>query len=336
MPAQNVSIDKNVYIRKLNAQELGYRKGAPKQAGRYIFISKKCLVYFPPLSTVIKNDHIILEVIPPKMNKAVLTSYIYHNDKIVDDKPNGRDEFRLYLNDELDPGGKFFNPDDIVILSKCFTDENIFYRMYYFPSAAKSKEYRLIEKILAAGEVPGSHAIAPISSMPFMNFKGKVEVSNKIVPKEVVENAFKDPVKAPVEEAEEREEVSRLIRSASFRDLVLFFYDKKCAITRRSICYGDLTNLEAAHIIPRQYGGKDNPKNGIALNRDMHWAFDKGLFTIKKNYKIEVHPKVKGSVILDEIDNKEIFLPEDSRARPDEMVLGWHKSNIYGIFLKTF
>src|ERR1035438_8702293 len=98
------------YIHRLNAQELGYRKGEPGKAGRYFYISKKYASFFPPLSEIIINDHLFLEVISPISDDIALTNYVYHNDKLAGE--GSRDEFRLYLNSGNDPGRDFYQPDD--------------------------------------------------------------------------------------------------------------------------------------------------------------------------------------------------------------------------------
>ncbi len=81
-----------------------------------------------------------------------------------------------------------------------------------------------------------------------------------------------------------REAKTRL-HQASFREAVLFAYDKKCAITGLS----SQKLLEAAHIIPDQLIGKNQPiANGIALSRLHHKAYDANLIGIDPDYKIHI------------------------------------------------
>jgi len=68
--------------------------------------------------------------------------------------------------------------------------------------------------------------------------------------------------------------MASLFNSVSFHDFVLMGYKHQCAVTRRVIRYRHYMNLEAAHIWPRSHDGLYLPCNGIALCRDMHWAFD--------------------------------------------------------------
>lgn len=90
-------------------------------------------------------------------------------------------------------------------------------------------------------------------------------------------------------------------------------------------------NLEAAHIWPISHKGLYLPSNGIALCRDMHWAFDKGMFTVDDNFKVKVHPNIE-SEYLRQYNGKQIFIPENPFFRPDVNSLHYHQSNIYGLF----
>lgn len=330
-------MDNQAYIRKLNSQELGYRRGAPQKAGRYILVSKQALELFPPLSDSVLNDHIMIYLIPPNSDRAVLTNFVYHNSKIAEEKPGGRDEFRIYLNSGNDTGRDFFKPDDIVVFHRelmevADEEKSYAYRTYYFPAERKGSEYEKLEELLSRGEVRGSHALVPVSRIPFIEFSESAEVEAKVIPEEVRTDAFKDPVieKTVVQ----RTEFSRIIRGGSFRDLVLFFYNYQCAVSGTVIKYGDLISTHAAHIVPKQARGGDNPTNGIALNRDLHWAFDKGFFTVETDYKVLVHREAEGIKQLAVVNHRQIFLPQDERARPNLDCLKWHKENIFGIFTR--
>lgn len=125
--------------------------------------------------------------------------------------------------------------------------------------------------------------------------------------------------------------MASLFNSVSFHDFVLMEYKHQCAVTRRVIRYRNYMNLEAAHIWPRSHDGLYLPCNGIALCRDMHWAFDKGMFTIDDDYKIRVHPDID-SDYLRQYDKKTLFLPEDSFFQPSRENLRYHQRNIYGLF----
>ena len=53
----------------------------------------------------------------------------------------------------------------------------------------------------------------------------------------------------------------------------------------RSTC-----SVEAAHIHPFSEAGGDDPRNGLALTPDMHWAMDKHLIAPGEDLKWHVSP----------------------------------------------
>lgn len=325
--------DQNIYVRKLYNQELGFRRGRARKAGRYFFISKAHAGYFPPLSGVVKNDYSIINIIPPFSNNIVMASYKYHNSKIAEGKRYGRDEYRLYLNTDIDPDRDFYKPGDIVALHRFQEGENIVYKIYHFPIINRDSLYNRLEALLQqhSSTRAHSHALILLSELSLLRSLAKIDFSQKHIPQNVQQEALRGPILSPVAE-NERETITRRVRSNSFRDLVLFFYEYKCAVTENVIMYGELYNVEAAHIIPRDHRGQDFPKNGIALSRDMHWAFDKGFFTISDEYEVLVHKKVSDAPLLTAVKDKKIFLPQDRRAWPSEEAIHWHQKNIFGLF----
>lgn len=339
---ENFMKEKILYARKLYEQELGYRKGKPKKAGRYFYISKQAISYFPPLSSRIRNDSVLVNVIPPGSGSTVLTHYIYHNDKIVDQKPGGRDEFRLYLNSGNDPDRDFFKPGDIVVLEKYQETGELIYRMHYFPVSEKGDMYDQIDRMIEESNIPRGHALIPANKLPFIELEYYPPWKEKVVPPEVAEVELKQPVEEtlksielqplPIEVMAQEFKFTSVIREHAFRDLLLYFYDNKCAITGSFIKYGNLINLEAAHIIPDLYGGPSHPKNGIPLSRDLHWAFDQGFFTVNPDYIVQAHENVLNVPLLKQIHEKKMFLPRDERAWPSPYSLKWHMKNVFGIF----
>ncbi len=72
---------------------------------------------------------------------------------------------------------------------------------------------------------------------------------------------------------------SRIRRDPKFKFHTLQRYEGKCAVTNLNIA----RILEAAHVVPVEEGGSDDPRNGILLSPNAHRAFDAGMWTI--------HPK---------------------------------------------
>ena len=73
--------------------------------------------------------------------------------------------------------------------------------------------------------------------------------------------------------------VSAPRRDEAFRHIVLGAYDFTCAACEMKFRLGNLIEATAAHIVPKRKGGTDDPRNGLALCRTHHWAFDVGLFS---------------------------------------------------------
>jgi putative restriction endonuclease len=57
--------------------------------------------------------------------------------------------------------------------------------------------------------------------------------------------------------------------------------------------------------------GPDDPRNVISLCRLHHWAFDNGLFSIRKDYTIIVNEQIKK-----DINYKEIYNFENKKNQP--------------------
>jgi hypothetical protein len=326
------------YLRKLNAQELGYRNGKPGGAGRYFLVSKGAVSFFPPLSEVIVNDKVILDIIPPFSDKVVLTKYVYHNDSVAGE--GTRNEYRLYLNTENDTDRDYFKPDDIVVIIKILDAENNFtYKMLrYSPTDG---EYPKLEGLIGAAALntQKSHALIALKELTFLDAIRKIHVGvgKKVIPKEIIEEAFQQPIEhAPVGE-EDKNATTRVIRSRSFRDLIMYFYEDRCAITGKELVidYRFFSNLEAAHILARASGGGSHPSNGMALERNLHWAFDKGFFTLTADYKVEVHPDAMRIPYLKSKHGQPLMLPQDDRSKPNKESIQWHRDNVFGLFLRA-
>ena len=127
-------------------------------------------------------------------------------------------------------------------------------------------------------------------------------------------------------------------RDQAFRDVVLDNYDKTCAVTGQKFVYSDTVEADAAHIIGKEKCGTDDPRNGLALSKSVHWAFDRGIFTITDQYEVEIHPKAKladtKAFPLMATDRKRIILPSDSAYHPHPEALAWHREHRFGWFAK--
>lgn len=130
-----------------------------------------------------------------------------------------------------------------------------------------------------------------------------------------------------------RETVIRL-HQRTFREKILYAYREHCAFC--SLKHREL--LDAAHIIPDSEGGKATVKNGIALCKIHHAAFDKNILGINEDFVIEVRQdileEVDGPMLkygLQQLHHKKIILPRSKDMHPEK---GFIKER-YEKFLKV-
>jgi len=131
--------------------------------------------------------------------------------------------------------------------------------------------------------------------------------------------------------------VSRIKRDAAFRQVVLDNYNHTCAVTGQKFVYEHrVFEADAAHIIAKGKLGSDDPRNGIALSKSVHWAFDQGVFTISDQFEVLIHPKAQQAVsqnfpLLD-AHGRQIVLPSDTAYHPHADALEWHRKEMFGQF----
>lgn len=133
------------------------------------------------------------------------------------------------------------------------------------------------------------------------------------------------------------------LRSRGFRQAVIQAYDFKCSICGLKIKSPNLSfwEVQAAHIVPNSFKGKDDVFNGLALCHLHHWAFDVGWFTLRDNYIPEVSTQYKnfpssfGRIgnhdLIGSLNskNKPIYLPENENIYPHQRSLQWHRQNVF-------
>jgi hypothetical protein len=131
-------------------------------------------------------------------------------------------------------------------------------------------------------------------------------------------------------------QISRQKRDAAFRNIVLANYSHTCAVTGQRFHSPRHVEADGAHIIGKDVRGTDDPRNGIALSKSAHWAFDRGLFTISDQYEVIVNPKISSASVARfpalELDRRKILLPTDSCYWPHPDALAWHKQEIFDRF----
>lgn len=124
---------------------------------------------------------------------------------------------------------------------------------------------------------------------------------------------------------------TRIARDTVFRKSVCDQYGCACAVSSIAISGPDkLCEVEAAHVVPLSEGGPDDVRNGLALARTIHWAFDRGFIGLLPDRTVFIPRQVKampGNVFLRRFEGKAIGEARTARLRLDRAALDWHYDN---------
>lgn len=323
------------YLKKCGFQELGSvgDDGKP-QRGRYLMTSMNpdVLAFFPPLSRDILNDCAVLPVIPLYTGKKTYCNYVYHNSKF-----NGstakhkRNEYRIYLNMELEGHQYYLESQDIVIMraeavpeADGENDEQTVYFMDVLKDHS-SGEYISLSRYIEDYPINGGYALY---DGILEEFENRVE--------NLKDNEFKtdiiiDPSVTKRIEQSSDESRSNLFNPATFRDFVLAGYGNACAVTGRKIENALGIGIDVVYIKPRSEGGSCLPSNGLPLSKELSLMFVQGYFTLSDKYEIMVHP-CNTHELLNEYHLQQIRVPPKALFRPDKQSLAYHREHIFGSF----
>lgn len=124
----------------------------------------------------------------------------------------------------------------------------------------------------------------------------------------------------------------RVARSQAFKRRLLPLYDFSCAACGQGYA-GEEGNweAEAAHIVPRGLKGADDSRNGLALCRSHHWAFDQGLFGILPTRRIVLRPAAAAeprNAHLKPLAGLPIRSAAEPALVPSLNALDWHLKNV--------
>lgn len=125
---------------------------------------------------------------------------------------------------------------------------------------------------------------------------------------------------------------TRIARSRAFQQRVTALYNFRCAVCGHGFVNSQgFSEIEAAHIVPRGLQGADDARNGLALCRSHHWAFDRGLFGIMPTGQILIPPKIlelPQNIPLGPLASMKLLPPTDSGLAPAPAALQWHLKHI--------
>jgi len=314
-------------LKRCGHQELGSMDSAMKpQRGQYLLMAMKdeVLSFFPPLSKTQQNDYRIVPIYPLYLKSKVYCRFVYHNDKYHGSTAiHPRNEYRLYLNREVQGGELRFFENGIVVIR--LVDESDFEKGLFLDYVAPTGDsfYKSLDSFLCTNALDKGGNYALYSGV-IKEFESKiVTMPDDRVDVKLAEEDVKFIAKNKSE--------ADLFNEVSFRDFVMVGYQRKCAVTRTAIEFGALCNLETAHIHPKAHGGNFLPCNGMMLCRDFHWAFDHGFFTLSDDFRVMVSKKVN-SDMLAPYDGKQIYIPANPFFRPDVSNIRWHRKHVFEHF----
>lgn len=133
-----------------------------------------------------------------------------------------------------------------------------------------------------------------------------------------------------IKEVVEIEDYRPVSRNQGFRRAVVATYDHRCALCGvRIVTSEGHTAVDAAHIVPWSRTQNDDIRNGMALCKLCHWAFDEGVLGVSDNYavitspQVSLAPNVPGS--LQTLSGRSIIAPADKGLWPAQEYLYWHR-----------
>lgn len=121
-----------------------------------------------------------------------------------------------------------------------------------------------------------------------------------------------------------------VVRDQGFRRAVVTTYDHRCALCGvRIVTPEGHTVVDAAHIVPWSVSNNDDIRNGMALCKLCHWAFDEGMMGVSEGYnvitsrQIAADPNVPGFLLT--LSGRGIIPPTDRALWPAREYLKWHR-----------
>jgi len=201
--------------------------------------------------------------------------------------------------------------------------------VYFFYQPADSDELRYEGLV----DVVGSERVSLGDRMVYRFTMDRLEIEpaefealSESVSDDIADDETDEP--ALTDDEAEFTEVQRRVRSSAFPKKVTSAYDGRCAICGKSRESPDGTiDIEAAHIYPKRANGRDNVRNGLALCRLHHWAFDTGWLAVADDYRILVadRPNLEGYEEFAPLENESLTLPDAEDLRPHATFLAAHR-----------
>lgn len=146
---------------------------------------------------------------------------------------------------------------------------------------------------------------------------------------------FQDGPQDARQEAAEDPPEEAYARESAFRKIVVDAYDFQCAACglRIKLPPGNLTFVDAAHIIPFENNHDDHPSNGMALCKNHHWAMDRFLIAPGPKMTWHVSPTLverrsPGEAELVRLAGEPVLPPKESIYFPKQEALEWRVTRL--------
>lgn len=124
--------------------------------------------------------------------------------------------------------------------------------------------------------------------------------------------------------------LNRPFRDVKFKQHVREVYDRTCAFTGLRLINGKgRPEVEAAHIKPVESGGPDSIRNGIALSGTVHWMFDRGLLSMKNDFKIIKSRHLNHDVSHLLLPDLKANVPKQPHLQPHPHYIEWHRDTCF-------
>jgi putative restriction endonuclease len=124
------------------------------------------------------------------------------------------------------------------------------------------------------------------------------------------------------------------VREQAFRRVVLRAYDYRCAACGLRVVLDDLVLVDAAHLVPWNICQDDDPRNGMALCKNHHWAMDRFLIAPspqpERAWRVSavLDDRIEGQRDLLDLRNRSILLPREARFHPRDDALAWRAGRL--------
>ena len=347
----------NFLIKKLGHQELGYKNKYSQNPGvsrgQYFLVSKNYLEFFPELSKYIPQDLEILNIVTHDSDYPVQAKYIYDNDKFHGSKANSpRNEHRINLTLKINPNKEVFLKDDIIIfkkeefLNEDEDQEEAYVITRYRESENPTDYHNLLELMnLKKKDIRSkNYVLVPTEDLNFIkNFRtrlfSRVMSLNPIIPTTDSDLLKLKGLQGSSVKMKNHNQLQMFEKQ--IKRIVFGMYDYKCIASKIGYKWNELNGVKTtwkgitgAHIKPRSHGGEYSSENIIPLLEPIHQLFDRGIFTISLDYKIELHKRALEDPLLSnfhDFHEKKLNIP--SGIELSQECINHHRKEVFGNFV---